>query len=173
MGEQMTTTQLLSITGVSKEFPGVKALNNVQFNLNKGEVHAIVGENGAGKSTLMKILSGIYKKDTGEIFYQSKNVNVSSPLEAQKLGISIIHQELNLMPDLTVAQNIFIGREERRKGRMFIDESRLNKAAEELLAELELVLDPKQKVGELTIAKQQMVEIAKAISYRGEVIIMD
>ena len=173
MGEQMTTTQLLSITGVSKEFPGVKALNNVQFNLNKGEVHAIVGENGAGKSTLMKILSGIYKKDTGEIFYQSKNVNVSSPLEAQKLGISIIHQELNLMPDLTVAQNIFIGREERRKGRMFIDESRLNKAAEELLAELELVLDPKQKVGELTIAKQQMVEIAKAVSYRGEVIIMD
>jgi ribose transport system ATP-binding protein len=169
----MATSQLLSITGVSKEFPGVKALNNVQFDLNKGEVHAIVGENGAGKSTLMKILSGIYKKDTGEIVYQSKNVNVSSPLEAQKLGISIIHQELNLMPDLTVAQNIFIGREERRKGRMFLDESRLNKAAKELLAELELVLDPKQKVGELTIAKQQMVEIAKAVSYRGEVIIMD
>ena len=173
MGEPMATSQLLSITGVSKEFPGVKALNNVQFDLNKGEVHAIVGENGAGKSTLMKILSGIYKKDTGEIVYQSKNVNVSSPLEAQKLGISIIHQELNLMPDLTVAQNIFIGREERRKGRMFLDESRLNKAAKELLAELELVLDPKQKVGELTIAKQQMVEIAKAVSYRGEVIIMD
>ena len=106
----MATTQLLSLTGVSKEYPGVKALNNVHFDLNKGEVHAIVGENGAGKSTLMKILSGIYKKDTGDIVYLGNHVNVKSPLEAQKLGISIIHQELNLMPDLTVAQNIFIGR---------------------------------------------------------------
>jgi len=169
----MATTQLLSLTGVSKEFPGVKALNNVHFDLNKGEVHAIVGENGAGKSTLMKILSGIYKKDTGDIVYLGKNVNVKSPLEAQKLGISIIHQELNLMPDLTVAQNIFIGREDRRKGHVFLDDKKLNKAAKALLEELDLVLDPKQKVGELTIAKQQMVEIAKAVSYRGEVIIMD
>ncbi len=169
----MATTQLLSLTGVSKEFPGVKALNNVQFDLNEGEVHAIVGENGAGKSTLMKILSGIYKKDTGDIVYQGNHVNVSSPLEAQKLGISIIHQELNLMPDLTVAQNIFIGREDRRKGGVFLDNAKLNKAAKDLLDELELVLDPKQIVGELTIAKQQMVEIAKAVSYRGEVIIMD
>jgi len=173
MGELMAPTQLLSLTGVSKEFPGVKALNNVHFDLNKGEVHAIVGENGAGKSTLMKILSGIYKKDTGEIVYQGNSVNVTSPNEAQKLGISIIHQELNLMPDLTVAQNIFIGREDRRKGRVFLDNAKLNEAAKDLLAELELVLDPKQKVGELTIAKQQMVEIAKAVSYRGEVIIMD
>jgi ribose transport system ATP-binding protein len=169
----MATTQLLSLTGVSKEFPGVKALNNVHFDLNKGEVHAIVGENGAGKSTLMKILSGIYKKDTGDIVYLGNHVNVKSPLEAQKLGISIIHQELNLMPDLTVAQNIFIGREDRRKGRLFLDDRKLNKAAKALLEELDLVLDPKQKVGELTIAKQQMVEIAKAVSYRGEVIIMD
>ena len=169
----MATTQLLSLTGVSKEFPGVKALNNVHFDLNKGEVHAIVGENGAGKSTLMKILSGIYKKDTGDIVYLGNHVNVKSPLEAQKLGISIIHQELNLMPDLTVAQNIFIGRENRRKGRLFLDDRKLNKAAKALLEELDLVLDPKQKVGELTIAKQQMVEIAKAVSYRGEVIIMD
>jgi ribose transport system ATP-binding protein len=173
MGELMATTQLLSLTGVSKEFPGVKALNNVRFDLNEGEVHAIVGENGAGKSTLMKILSGIYKKDTGDIVYKGNHVNVSSPLEAQKLGISIIHQELNLMPDLTVAQNIFIGREDRRKGRVFLDNAKLNKAAKELLDELELVLDPKQIVGELTIAKQQMVEIAKAVSYRGQVIIMD
>ena len=169
----MATTQLLSLTGVSKEFPGVKALNNVHFDLNKGEVHAIVGENGAGKSTLMKILSGIYKKDTGDIVYLGNHVNVKSPLEAQKLVISIIHQELNLMPDLTVAQNIFIGRENRRKGRLFLDDRKLNKAAKVLLEELDLVLDPKQKVGELTIAKQQMVEIAKAVSYRGEVIIMD
>lgn len=169
----MATSQLLSLTGVSKEFPGVKALKNVHFDLNMGEVHAIVGENGAGKSTLMKILSGIYKKDTGEIVYLGKSVNVSSPLEAQKLGISIIHQELNLMPDLTVAENIFIGREVRRRGRIFLDNRKLNKAAKILLEELGLTLDPKQKVGELTIAKQQMVEIAKAVSYRGEVIIMD
>ncbi len=169
----MATTQLLSLTGVSKEFPGVKALDNVHFDLNKGEVHAIVGENGAGKSTLMKILSGIYKKDTGDIVYKGNHVNVSNPHEAQKLGISIIHQELNLMPDLTVAQNIFIGREDRRRGRVFLDNAKLNRAAKELLAELELTLDPKQLVGTLTIAKQQMVEIAKAVSYRGEVIIMD
>jgi ribose transport system ATP-binding protein len=169
----MATAQLLSLSGVSKEFPGVKALNNVHFDLNQGEVHALVGENGAGKSTLMKILSGIYKKDSGEISYQGKQVNVTSPLEAHHLGISIIHQELNLMPHLTVAENIFIGRENRRKVRPFLNKASQNKAAAELLAELSLNLDPKTLVGSLTIAKQQMVEIAKAVSYRGEVIIMD
>ena len=169
----MATAQLLSLTGVSKVFPGVKALDNVQFDLNEGEVHAIVGENGAGKSTLMKILSGIYKKDAGDVKYRGESVEIPNPYEAQRLGISIIHQELNLMPDLTVAQNIFIGREDRRKGRLFLDDRKLNKAAKALLEELDLVLDPRQKVGELTIAKQQMVEIAKAVSYRGEVIIMD
>ena len=169
----MATAQLLSLSGVSKEFPGVKALNNVHFDLNKGEVHALVGENGAGKSTLMKILSGIYKKDTGEITYQGNHVNVSSPIEAHHLGISIIHQELNLMPHLTVAENIFIGREDRKKVRPFLNKTKQNKAAAALLAELSLNLDPKTLVGDLTIAKQQMVEIAKAVSYRGEVIIMD
>lgn len=167
------TTQLLSLSGVSKEFPGVKALDNVHFDLNEGEVHAIVGENGAGKSTLMKILSGIYKKDSGEIIYRGNTVNIPSPFEAQHLGISIIHQELNLMPHLTVAQNIFIGRENRRLGRIFLDNSKLNDEATKLLAELNLNLDAKAVVGELTIAKQQMVEIAKAVSYRGSVIIMD
>ena len=169
----MAAAQLLSLSGVSKEFPGVKALNNVHFDLNKGEVHALVGENGAGKSTLMKILSGIYKKDTGEITYLGKHVDVNSPLEAHHLGISIIHQELNLMPHLTVAENIFIGREDRLKVRPFLNKTRQNKAAAELLAELSLKLDPKTLVGDLTIAKQQMVEIAKSVSYRGEVIIMD
>ncbi len=167
------TTQLLSLSGVSKEFPGVKALNNVHFDLNEGEVHAIVGENGAGKSTLMKILSGIYKKDSGEIIYRGKSVNIPNPFEAQRLGISIIHQELNLMPHLTVAQNIFIGREDRLPGRVFLDNSKLNDAATKLLAELDLNLEAKAIVGGLTIAKQQMVEIAKAVSYRGSVIIMD
>jgi ribose transport system ATP-binding protein len=169
----MPTAQLLALTGVSKEFPGVKALNNVHFDLNEGEVHAIVGENGAGKSTLMKILSGIYKKDAGDITYKGKSVSIPSPLEAQKLGISIIHQELNLMPHLTVAENIFIGREDRRPGGIFLDNAKLNEAAATLLKELELNLDPAAIVGELTIAKQQMVEIAKAVSYRGSVIIMD
>jgi ribose transport system ATP-binding protein len=112
----MSSAQLLSLSGVSKEFPGVKALHNVHFDLNEGEVHAIVGENGAGKSTLMKILSGIYKKDSGEIIYKGKSVTIPNPFEAQKLGISIIHQELNLMPHLTVAENIFIGREDRFPG---------------------------------------------------------
>jgi len=169
----MTTAQLLSLDGVCKEFPGVKALNNVHFELNTGEVHALVGENGAGKSTLMKILSGIYKKDSGNITYQGKQVNVSSPNEAQHLGISIIHQELNLMPHLTVAENIFIGREDRRKGRIFLNDTKLNAAATALLEELKLNLNPTDLVGGLSIAKQQMVEIAKAVSYRGEVIIMD
>lgn len=169
----MSSAQLLALTGVSKEFPGVKALNNVHFDLNEGEVHAIVGENGAGKSTLMKILSGIYKKDAGDITYKGKSVSIPNPLEAQKLGISIIHQELNLMPHLTVAENIFIGREDRRPGGIFLDNAKLNEAAASLLKELELNLDPKAIVGELTIAKQQMVEIAKAVSYRGSVIIMD
>ena len=169
----MATTQLLSISGISKEFPGVKALNNVHFDLNEGEVHAIVGENGAGKSTLMKILSGIYKKDSGEISYKGKSVNIPNPFEAQKLGISIIHQELNLMPHLTVAENIFIGREDRFPGGIFLNNSKLVSATIELLKELDLNLNPNDIVGELSIAKQQMVEIAKAVSYRGSVIIMD
>ena len=169
----MSSAQLLSVTGVSKEFPGVKALSNVSFDLNEGEVHAIVGENGAGKSTLMKILSGIYKKDSGEITYKGSSVNIPNPFEAQKLGISIIHQELNLMPHLTVAENIFIGREDRFPGGVFLDNKKLVEAAVALLAELGLALNPNDVVGELTIAKQQMVEIAKAVSYRGSVIIMD
>lgn len=169
----MASSQLLALSGVSKEFPGVKALNNVRFDLNEGEVHAIVGENGAGKSTLMKILSGIYKKDSGDIIYRGKSVSIPNPFEAQKLGISIIHQELNLMPHLTVAENIFIGREDRFPGGVFLNNKKLIDAAVDLLKELELNLNPNDIVGELTIAKQQMVEIAKAVSYRGSVIIMD
>ena len=169
----MSGTQLLSLSGVSKSFPGVKALDNVQFDLNEGEVHAIVGENGAGKSTLMKILSGIYKKDTGDVKYRGQSVEIPNPHEAQRLGIIIIHQELNLMPHLNVAQNIFIGREVTRPGGVFLDNAKLIEEAVKLLEELELNLDPKAIVGELTIAKQQMVEIAKAVSYRGSVIIMD
>ena len=169
----MPTSQLLAIEGISKRFPGVQALENVHFELSAGEVHALVGENGAGKSTLMKILSGIYKKDSGTIKYRGKLVEVTGPLEAQHLGISIIHQEINLMPDLTVAENIFIGREPKGLGKIFLDKRTLNINAQALLDELDLPLNPKQKVGELTVAKQQMVEIAKAISYNSSVIIMD
>ena len=165
--------QLLLIEGVNKEFPGVKALSNMQLNLNAGEVHAVVGENGAGKSTLMKILSGIYQKDSGSITYKGDHVNVKNPSEAQHLGISIIHQEIHLAPHLTVAQNIFIGRDPRRLGGLFLNESALNKMAQELLNELNLKISPTEIVGKMTIARQQMVEIAKAVSYRGSVIIMD
>ena len=165
--------ELLLIEGVNKEFPGVKALSNMHLNLKAGEVLAVVGENGAGKSTLMKILSGIYQKDSGSITYQGQHVDVKNPHEAQRLGISIIHQEIHLAPHLTVAQNIFIGREPRRAGGIFLNEKELNRMAQELLSELNLKIDPTTLVGELSIARQQMVEIAKAVSYRGSVIIMD
>ena len=148
-------------------------VSNVTVRINHGDRIGFVGRNGAGKSTMMKILSGIYKKDSGKITYKGKDVNVANPLDAQRLGISIIHQEIHLMPHLTVAQNIFIGREPRSKGRIFLKDSELNKMAQELLDELNLKIDPTAIVGELTIARQQMVEIAKAVSFRGEVIIMD
>ncbi len=164
---------LVSMEGIDKSFPGVKALDQCRFELRAGEVHALVGENGAGKSTLMKVLSGIYAKDAGRILFKGKEVDVSSPRAAQDLGISIIHQELNLMPHLTLAQNIFIGREPRRSMNLFLDETALNKQTAELFATMHLKLDPQTRVSNLTIAKQQMVEIAKALSFNSEVLIMD
>ena len=169
----MTTAQLLTVEGVSKSFPGVQALKDVQLNLNSGEVLALVGENGAGKSTLMKVLSGIYKRDEGIIKLNNKEINVEGPLQAQKLGIAIIHQEMNLMPHLTVAQNILIGREPRKWFGIACDDKELNRRAKILLDELSLSLEPTQVVGNLTVAKQQMVEIAKALSYDSKIIIMD
>src|SRR3982750_2281082 len=156
-------SQLLRVEGISKEFPGVKALDGVNFELDRGEVLALVGENGAGKSTLMKILSGIYTPDEGRIVMDGDEVDVQDPKAAQDLGISIIHQELNLMPHLTVAQNIFIGREPRR-GFGILDEKALNDQAEALLENARIKLDPRTKVSDLTVAMQQMVEIAKALS---------
>ena len=169
----MTTAQLLTIEGVSKSFPGVQALKDVKLNLNSGEVLALVGENGAGKSTLMKVLSGIYKRDEGIIKLNNQEINVDGPLQAQKLGIAIIHQEMNLMPHLTVAQNILIGREPRKFFGIACDDRELNRRAKILLDELNLSLEPTQVVGSLTVAKQQMVEIAKALSYDSKIIIMD
>lgn len=165
------TTELLKVNGISKSFPGVQALKDVQFELNRGEVLALVGENGAGKSSLMKILSGIYTKDSGSIFLEGQEVHIDSPKAAQDLGISIIHQEMNLMPHLTIAQNIYIGREPR--GGLFLRESALNRQAGELLQRLGINLNPNELVENLTVAKQQMVEIAKALSFDAKVLIMD
>jgi ribose transport system ATP-binding protein len=164
--------QLLKVEGISKGFPGVQALDGVNFELDRGEVLALVGENGAGKSTLMKILSGIYTMDSGRIVIDGDEVDVTDPKVAQRLGISIIHQEMNLMPHLTVAQNIYIGREPRTGP--WVRDAELNRRTKQLLQELDIHLRPAQVVGELTVAQQQMVEIAKALSFdHTKILIMD
>lgn len=172
-GGVVMTKQLLSMTGISKSFPGVKALSNVRLDLNHGEVLALVGENGAGKSTLMKIITGIYDKDEGQVFFEGNEISVSNTKEAQELGISIIHQELNLMSDLTIAQNIFLGREPRAGFNFFLKEKELNQQANKLFEQLNIHLEPEEKVSTLTVAKQQMVEIAKALSFNAKILIMD
>ncbi|TCL61504.1 ribose transport system ATP-binding protein [Hydrogenispora ethanolica] len=164
---------LVRMEGIEKTFPGVHALSQCQFELRSGEIHALVGENGAGKSTLMKVLTGVYRKDAGRIFYQGKEVEIVNPKTAQELGISIIYQEFNLMPHLTVAQNIFIGREPRQRAHFILNEPEMNRQTQELLDALHLDLDPRIRVADLTVAKQQMVEIAKALSYQSKVLIMD
>lgn len=164
---------LVQMEGIDKRFPGVHALDNCRFELRAGEVHALCGENGAGKSTMMKILSGIYPKDAGRILYKGREVEIDSPKAAQLLGISIIHQELNLMPHLTVAQNIFIGREPRKGLRFLLDDKAMDEQTSELFESMHLKLDPRTRVADLSVAKQQMVEIAKALSYNSEVLIMD
>lgn len=164
---------LLKMEGICKSFPGVQALSGVRLELHKGEVLALIGENGAGKSTLMKILAGIHRKDAGRIMLKGREVDIDSPRTAQGLGISIIHQELNLMPHLTVAQNIFIGREPRKGVDFFLDENALNEKTRRLFEEMHLDMDPTTKVSDLTIARQQMVEIAKAFSFNSEVLVMD
>jgi ribose transport system ATP-binding protein len=164
---------LVEMTDISKSFPGVHALDGARFELRPGEVHALVGENGAGKSTLMKVLAGIYRRDAGTIKVRGNEVDITSPRQAQDLGISIIHQELNLMGHLTVAQNIFIGREPRRGLPFWLDEKALNRKAAELFEELHIRLDPRARVSGLAVAAQQMVEIAKALSYNSDVLIMD
>ena len=161
------------MVGISKSFPGVQALSDCKFELRSGEVHALVGENGAGKSTLMKILGGIYEKDAGHIYLDGREVNIISPHKAQELGISIIHQELNLMPHLTVAQNIFIGREQRTKIPFILDDNAARRETERVLDLLNLQLSPNTKVADLTVAKQQMVEIAKALSFNAKILVMD
>ncbi len=164
---------LVRMTEIDKSFPGVRALTNARFDLRSGEVHALMGENGAGKSTLMKILAGIYTADSGQIHIDGNAVDVGSPAKARDAGVGIIHQELNLMPHLTAAQNILIGREPRYFGGLLLDEAALNAKAGEIFKTINLNLDPRTLVEGLTIAKQQMIEIAKALSYRSRILIMD
>ena len=162
---------ILTMKGIDKSFPGVHALDHVDLEIRKGEVLALMGENGAGKSTLMKVLTGIYKKDEGTITYEGKEVEFENPRAAQAAGIVIVHQELNMMNHLTVAQNIFIGREIMKGG--LIDDAKMNEEAKKLFDKLNIDIDPTEKMGNLTVGKQQMCEIAKAISHDAKVIIFD
>ena len=162
---------IVSMKGIVKTFSGVYALKQANLELKAGEVHALMGENGAGKYTLMKILTGIYSKDSGSIEFEGKEVEFKNPKEAQTAGIVIVHQELNMMNHLTVGQNLFIGREDMQG--LFINDNKMNKKAEALFEKLGIHIDPKEIMGNLTVGKQQMVEIAKAISQEAKVIVFD
>ena len=162
---------ILTMKGIDKSFPGVHALDHVDLEVCRGEVHALMGENGAGKSTLMKVLTGIYSKDEGSITYEGREVEFTNPREAQDAGIVIVHQELNMLGHLTVAQNIFIGREF-MKGAL-IDDKKMNEEAKKLFDQLGIDIDPRETMSRLTVGRQQMCEIAKAISHDAKVIIFD
>ena len=164
-------TPILKMTNIVKEFPGVKALDGVNIELHEGKVMALMGENGAGKSTLMKILSGVYKKDGGEIFYKGKKEDIKGPKDATDKGIAIIHQELNLVNDLSIGENIFLGREPKKGFR--IDFNKLHADSEILLKRLNINKDSRELVENLSIGEKQMVEIAKALSLDAKIIIMD
>ena len=162
---------ILTMKDIDKSFVGVHALKNACLELKKGEVHALMGENGAGKSTLMKILTGIYSKDSGTIVYEGRQVEFKSPREAQDAGIVIVHQELNMMNHLTVAQNIFIGKE-KMNGKL-INDRRMVEEAEKLFGLLNIRIDPRETMRRLTVGRQQMCEIAKAISTDAKIIVFD
>lgn len=163
---------LLQLRSISKTFPGVQALKDVSFSVQEGQLHALVGENGAGKSTLMKILAGVYQPDAGGVYWQGQPITLSRPSDAQWHGIRIIYQEFNLLPDLTVAENVFLYREPKTRFGL-VDFSAMNKATAVLLARLETKIHPEMPVYSLTVAQQQMVEIVKAISEDAKLLIMD
>jgi len=164
---------LLHMQGIDKSFSGIKVLDDVSFELLPGEIHALMGENGAGKSTLMKILTGIYMRDHGTIRLQGEPVDMSHPLQAQQLGISMIHQELNLIPNLSIAENIYFGREAFATDYGWFKQKKLQKAARDVLNRLDLDLDPAMRVDALSVGEQQMVEIAKSLSLETRILIMD
>lgn len=167
----MMREELFRMENICKSFPGVKALDGVSLQVNKGEVHGLVGENGAGKSTLMKIMTGVHKADSGKIFIENEEVTIDSVKKAQELGVSIIFQELNLFPHLTIADNIFVGRPPMKGG--FIADKQMYKEAQAILEDLGINLSAKTVVGTLSVAQQQMVEIAKAISYNSKILVLD
>ncbi len=172
-GTRIATDLLISLRGISKSFPGVRALTNVDLDILAGEVHAVMGENGAGKSTLMKIIAGVYQPDSGQIWLDGEPVHFSHPQEAQERGISIIYQEFNLLPDRTVAQNIFLGREPKRG--WLVDSRKMEAETRRLLAYLgvDRSISPQALVGRLSVAQQQTIEIAKALSFDARVVVMD
>jgi len=163
--------ELFRMENISKSFPGVKALDKVSFSVNKGEVHGLVGENGAGKSTLMKIMSGVFHEDEGDIYIENKKVRIDSPKRAHELGVSIIYQEFTLCPHLTVADNIFVGRP-KMKGPLISDKL-MHKEAKAILDDLGINVSTHTVVRSLSVAQQQMVEIAKAISYNSKILVLD
>ena len=168
----MPDNAILTMKGITKVFPGVKALSSVDFTLNRGEVHALMGQNGAGKSTLIKVLTGVYKLDFGEIFYDGKSIKPESPQHIQKIGINTVYQEVNLCPNLSVAENIFIGREMYRYG--FLNWKEMKKKSEEILREkLDLNIDVSKLLSSYSIAIQQMVAIARALNISSKVLILD
>jgi ribose transport system ATP-binding protein len=168
----MTVPPLLEIRHVSKAFPGVQALSDVSFAIDSGEVHALVGENGAGKSTLMKILAGAIQPDSGQLFWRGQALSLPNPAAAQRLGVSIIYQEFNLLPDLSVAENVLLNREPRTRWGT-LDWRLLNERTRALIKQLEIDIDPEAEVSSLTVAQQQIVEIVKALAIDAQLIIMD
>ena len=164
---------ILELRNVSKTFPGVKALEGVHFELKPGEIHALMGENGAGKSTFIKIITGVYQPDSGDIYMNGKQVSIRTPLDAQALGIAAIYQHVTCFPDITVAENIFMGHEKTAKPFSRIDWKTMNSEARKLLEQLDAKFDSRAEMGSLSVAQQQIVEIAKALSANAGIIIMD
>jgi len=162
---------LLTAKGVTKRFPGVVALDKVSLGVRRGEVHALLGENGAGKSTLLKILSGAYHQDAGTIEFDREVLHHQAPFERQRLGIVTVYQEFNLMPNMSIAENIFIGREPGKAN--FVNWAAMQKAAGEAAARLDLRIDPRTPVHTLSVAEQQMVEIVRALTINAKLIILD
>lgn len=164
---------ILEMLDITKDFPGVRALDNVEFRLKKGRVHSLMGENGAGKSTLMKCLIGIHEPTSGRIIYRGKEVKITSTSVGLNMGISMIHQELSPVLHRTIMENIWLGREPLKGPLRLVDHDKMYQMTKDLLDDLELDVDPKEKMVNLTVAKMQMVEIAKAVSYNSEIVIMD
>ena len=164
---------MIEMTGITKSFSGNTVLKDVQFSLDKGEIHALIGENGAGKSTMMKILTGIYERDAGDVKVKGELVHYKNPKESERAGIAVIHQELNILPHLSITENLFLGKEKTFGKTGILRMKEMNQKASEILKALDMHEDVRTEAGRLSVGKQQIIEIAKAISSNAEVIIMD